>query len=188
MDEEKSDITTLLLEIENGSEKAFDNLFSIVYNELRDLAHSEVVKEPHQSLTKTVLVHELYLKLLKQKKLDFKSKAHFFTIAARSMRQILIDYARKKKRQKRGGHMQAITYIDEIFKGEKEVDEFIHIDKALKSLEKFDGRLAKIVELHYFGEMSFYSIAHVLNLSERSVYRDWAMARGWLYKELKKRK
>lgn len=186
MSETNQDITRLLIKVSNGSEEAYAKLFPIVYNRLRDLAHRQIVGEPNQSITKTALVHELYLKLFQQKKMDLEGRTHFFAIAARSMRQLLIDHARKKKREKRGGNMQNVTYIDEIIKVKEEAEELIHIDEALNNLANLDPRLAKIVELHYFGEMSFYDIAKLLDLSERTVYRDWAKARGWLYKELKK--
>ena len=186
MSNEKQEITRLLVEVSEGSEEAYAQLFPLVYNRLRGLAHRQIVKEPNQSITKTALVHELYLKLFKQDKLDLEGRTHFFAIAARSMRQILIDHARKKKRKKRGGNRRDLTYIDEIMKAEEEADNLIQIDEALKHLEKLDQRLAKIVELHYFGEMNFEDIAKLLGLSERTVYRDWAKARGWLYKELKK--
>jgi RNA polymerase sigma factor (TIGR02999 family) len=187
MDRKKQDITRLLNEISNGSEEAYAKLFPIVYDTLRDLAYRQVANEPTDTYTKTALVHELYLKLLKQKEADWEGRNHFFAIAARCMRQILIDHARKKKRVKRGGKLQDVTYIDEIVKIDQEADNLIQIDEALIKLGRMDQRLAKIVELHYFGEMSFYEIAKLLSLSERTVYRDWAKARGWLYKELKKR-
>lgn len=186
MSNKKQRITRLLDEVNNGSEDAYAQLFPIVYNQLRSLAHRQIIKEPNLSLSKTALVHELYLKLFKQNDLNLEGRTHFFSIAARSMRQILIDHARKKKREKRGGKMQDITYIDEILKTQQEADNLIRIDESLKHLEKLDQRLAKIVELHYFGEMNFSDIANLLDLSERTVYRDWAKARGWLYKELKK--
>lgn len=186
MSKEKQNITRLLFEVSKGSDEAYNKLFPIVYNRLRNLAHHQISREQNQSLTKTALVHELYLKLFQQHKLNLEGRTHFFAIAARSMRQILIDHARKKKRNKRGGNAQEITYIDEIMKAEEEADHLINIDEALKKLNDLDHRLAKIVELHYFGEMSFYDIAKVMKLSERTVYRDWKKARGWLYRELKR--
>lgn len=185
MNKNKQDITRLLNKISRGSDDAYAELFPIVYNQLRGLAHRQIAGEPNQSLNKTALVHELYLKLFKQNSLDLEGRTHFFAIAARSMRQILIDHARKKKRKKRGGNVQDLTYIDEIMKAEDEAENLIRIDEALNKLDSFDQRLAKIVELHYFGEMNFYDIARVMKLSERTVYRDWEKARGWLYKELK---
>lgn len=187
MNENKNDITQLLGEVSRGSEEAYAKLFPIVYNQLRGLAHSQIIGEPNQTLTKTALVHELYLKLFKQNKLNLEDRTHFFAISARSMRQILIDHARKKKRKKRGGNETEVTYIDEIMKGTREAENLIQIDDALKKLSDLDQRMAKIVEMHYFGGMSFEDIASCLNLSERTVYREWAKARGWLYKELKKK-
>lgn len=186
MNENNQDITRLLNEVSNGSDEAYDKLFPIVYDTLRGLAYSQIANDPMDTYTKTALVHELYLKLIKQKEMDWEGRNHFFAIAARCMRQILIDHARKKKRDKRGGKLQDVTYIDEIVKAGQEAEDLIQIDEALQKLGRLDRRLAKIVELHYFGEMSFYDIAKLLSLSERTVYRDWAKARGWLYKELKK--
>lgn len=187
MHESEKNITRLLKEINSGSDEAYNQLFPIVYNQLRALAHRQVSREPHQSITKTALVHELFLKLFQQKKLDLESRTHFFAIAARSMRQIFIDHARKKKREKRGGNAEDVTFIDEIMKVGQEAENLIHIDEALNKLARLDQRIAEIVELRYFGGMSFYQIAKVLKLSDRTVYRDWEKARGWLYKELKNR-
>lgn len=181
----KNEITQLLINSSDGSDKAYDELFSLVYDQLRDIAYRQMVREPAgHTFSKTDLVHEAYLKLINQDMVELNSRTHFFAIAARSMRQILIDHARKKMRKKRGGKMQNVTFIDEIMEVEHQAEELIEIDKAIDRLDEFDQRLAKIVELHYFGEMSFDAIAEVLNLTSRTVYRDWVKARGWLYKEL----
>lgn len=187
MSDREQEITQLLGEVMSGSEKAYSRLFSIVYNRLRDLAHRQVVYEPKLSLTKTALVHELYLKMFQQKSVEIEDRYHFFAIAARCMRQILIDHARTKKREKRGGNQNDVTYIDEIVNVNQEADELLQIDEALKKLANIDRRMADIVELHYFGEMNFNQISKYLGLSERTVYREWAKARAWLYRELKKR-
>lgn len=185
--EKEQKITQWLNEISNGSDKAYDKLFPVVYDHLRGIAGRQMAGQPAgHTYNKTDLVHEGYLKLINQDKVDLNSRTHFFTIAARAMRQILIDHARKKTREKRGGKVQAGTFIDEIMNVEHEAEELIQIDKALDRLANFDVRLAKIVELHYFGEMNFDDIGDVLDLSPRTVYRDWGTARGWLYKELKK--
>lgn len=184
---QKEEITQLLIKLKNGSEEAYDKLFPLVYDQLRNIAYHQIAKEPaDHTYSKTDLVHELYLKLINQNNVDWKDRAHFYSIAARSMRQILIDYARKKTRKKRGGKMKPVTFIDEIMKVEHQARELIEIDEALDRLAKFDERLSKIVELHYFGEMKFDDIATVMELSSRTIYRDWVKARGWLYKELKK--
>ena len=186
MSGQDQEITRLLNEVVSGSERAYSRLFSIVYDKLRNLAHRQIIYEPDLSLTKTALVHELYLKMFQQKSLEIEDRYHFFAIAARCMRQILIDHARTKKREKRGGNQNETTYIDEIINVNQEAEELLNIDEALKKLANLDQRLADIVELHYFGEMSFDDIANFLKLSDRTVYRDWAKARAWLYRELKK--
>lgn len=181
------EITEWLIELSNGSEEAYNKLFPLIYDRLRSMAYSQIAKEPAgHTWSKTDLVHEVYLKLIDQHLVDWKDRSHFFAIAARSMRQILIDHARKKTREKRGGKQGEVTFIDEIMKVELQSEELIRIDKALDKLSGFDERLAKIVELHYFGEMNFDDIAEVMKLSSRTVYRDWSKARGWLYKELKR--
>lgn len=188
MSDNSQDMTQLLIELRNGSQKAYDRLFSILYQELHSIAWREISGEPGvHTYSKTDLVHEVYLKLSGQQSLDVKSRHHFFAVCSKAMRQILIDYARKRSRQKRGGKERPSTYIDEIVKADHEADDLIQIDEALSRLSEFDDRLADIVEMHYFGEMNFDDIADVLELSERTVYRDWAKARAWLYKELKRK-
>lgn len=183
----REEITRWLIELKNGSQEAYNKLFPLVYDRLRDIAHRQMAGEPDDhTWSKTDLVHEVYLKLIDQNSVNWKDRTHFYGIAARSMRQILVDHARKKTRKKRGGKRQPVTFIDEIMKVEHQAEELIEIDRALDRLAEFDQRLTKIVEFHYFGEMNFDDIAEVMNLSERTVYRDWAKARGWLYKELKK--
>ncbi|WP_276307528.1 ECF-type sigma factor [Rhodohalobacter barkolensis] len=184
-----NEITQLLHEIRSGSKEAYDKLFSIVYDRLHHIAWREIsVESKEHTYSKTDLVHEVYLKLAGQKSLNLKNRRHFFAITSRAMRQILIDYARTRDRKKRGGKMQPITYIDELMKVDDEAKELLEIDEALNRLSQLDERLAEIVEMHYFGEMSFDDIADVLDLSSRTVYRDWAKARAWLYKELKRNK
>lgn len=184
------EVTERLIEFSNGSQKAYDQLFPVVYDRLRGMAYRQIgqigVNPREHTLSKTELVHEVYLKLIRHDRVDWKCRTHFFAIAACSMRQILIDYARKKTRLKRGGREKEITFLDEIMKVEYQAEELIQIDQALKKLANYDNRLAQIVELRFFGEMNFEDIAEVMKLSPRTVYRDWAVARGWLYKELKK--
>src|SRR5699024_2852093 len=183
----KEAITRLLIELKAGSDEAYNKLLPRVYDQLRDIAHRQMANEPAgHTFSKTDLVHEAYLKLVNQEAIDWKDRAHFYGISARCMRQILIDHARKKTRQKRGGKKQPVTFIDEIMEVEHQAEELIDIDKALNRLAEFDQRLAKIVELHYFGEMNLDDMAEVMDFSARTVYRDWGKARGWLYKELKK--
>ncbi|WP_234570988.1 sigma-70 family RNA polymerase sigma factor [Rhodohalobacter sp. 614A] len=184
------EVTERLTEISNGSQEAYNKLFPVVYDRLRHLAYTQIgrisASPAEHTWSKTGLVHEVYLKMVRHDQIDWKGRTHFFAVASHSMRQILIDHARKMSRQKRGGDKKEITFIDEIMKAEFQAEELIQIDGALNKLNDYDERLAKIVELRFFGEMNFEDIAEVMNLSPRTVYRDWAVARGWLYKELKK--
>lgn len=185
MSKTKSEITKLLLQVKQGSDDAYEELFPLVYKELKRLAYSKLQKERDDiTFTETELVHEVYLKMVKQDELNANDRNHFMAIAARCMRQILIDHARKKKREKRGGDQQDVTYIDKLLKVRHQADELINIDKKLKELAELNQRLADVVELRFFGRLSIYETAKALDVSESTVKRDWAKARGWLYKEL----
>lgn len=185
MPKTKSEITTLLLKLKQGSDEAYEELFPLVYKELKHLAHSKLQKERDDiTFTETELVHEVYLKMVKQKELNAIDRNHFMAIAARCMRQILIDHARKKKREKRGGDKEEVTYIDKLLKVRHQADELINLDEKLKELAELNQRLADVVELRFFGRLSIYDTAQALDVSESTIKRDWAKARGWLYKEL----
>lgn len=182
----ESEVTRLLHRVQKGSEKAYNTLFPLIYEELKTLAFRKLQREQNDiTISKTELVHEVYIKMINQEKVEFENRSHFMAIASRCMRQILIDHARKKKAKKRGGDKQDLTYIDELLKIEEQTDKLIDIDKKIKELAELNERLANIVEMRFFGEMKINAIADVLDLSERTVKRDWAKARGWLYKELK---
>lgn len=179
--------TTLLLNrVESGSEEACDRLFELVYTELKRLAYSKLQRERDDiTLTETALVHEAYLKMIDQTKININDKNHFLAIGARCMRQILVDHARRKNAEKRGGEHRDVTYIDELLKARHEAEELIDLDEKLNELEQFDKRMAEVVTLRFFGQMTVSATADALGVSERTVKRDWAKARGWLYKELK---
>jgi RNA polymerase sigma-70 factor, ECF subfamily len=188
MSDKRQDITHLLIELRKGSQEAYDRLFGLLYQELHHIAWREISGEPGvHTYSKTDLVHEVYLKLSGQQSLELKNRQHFFAVCAKAMRQILIDYARRRSRKKRGGKDRPSTYIDELMSADHQADDLIQIDEALTRLSEFDNRLADIVEMHYFGEMNFDDIAEVLELSSRTVYRDWAKARAWLYRELNRK-
>ncbi|HKI45846.1 MAG TPA: sigma-70 family RNA polymerase sigma factor [Balneolales bacterium] len=183
---DRSEITQILQHVRFGSSEAYNQLFPLVYDHLKDIASMHMKHEQHgHTLSQTELVHEVYLKLIDQSDINWKDRAHFYAIASRCMRQILIDYARKKKSQKRGGPSEPLTYLDGIMKVEKQVDDLLNLDSALKRLSKLNKRLAEVVEYRYFGEMSIEDTAEVMGVSTSTVIRDWAKARGWLYKELK---
>jgi RNA polymerase sigma factor (TIGR02999 family) len=179
-------VTKLLQKVQEGSNEAYDELFPLIYKELKRLAYSKLNQGwDNMTLSETALVHEVYIKIADQDSLTAKNKSHFMAIAARCMRQILIDHARKKKREKRGGNQRDITFIDELMEVHYQAEELIGIDAKLKELARIDERLAKVVELRFFGKLPIYQVAQVLDISKSTVKRDWDKARGWLYKELK---
>lgn len=183
----KAEITSLLKQIRNNGEQAMEKLFPLIYDELKKIAHSKLEKEyDNITLSETALVHEVYMKMVDQTKIEVRDKNHFMAISARCMRQILIDHARKKKAEKRGGDQRDVTYIDELIKVRHEADELLGLDEKLKELARFDERMAEVVTLRFFGQMTVSATADALNVSEKTVKRDWAKARGWLYKEIKK--
>ncbi len=183
---DKSEITQLLVEVKEGSDEAYEELFPLVYKELKRLAGSKLKGERKDiTVTETELVHEVYLKMIDQTCIKASDKEHFMAIAARCMRQILVDHARKKKAEKRGGDQKELTYVDELLKIKQESTQVVNLDKKLNQLAELDERLADVVTLRFFGQMTIHQTAKALDVSERTVKRDWAKARGWLYKELK---
>lgn len=185
----KNRVTKLLARLKEGENHVYDKLYPLIYEELKRLAYAHMSRQaPDHTLSRTELVHETYLKMVDQAEIDFSDRSHFLGIASRCMRQILIDYARKKRADKRGGGKQEITYIDELFADENnKAKELIDIDEALRRLEKLSERLSKVVEMRFFGEMTIDETARALGISKSTVKRDWVKARGWLYKELKGR-
>ena len=179
-------VSALLAKWQAGDEKALEALLPVVYNELRRLAHGYLRKErPDHTLQSTALVHEAYLRLMKQGGGRFENRAHFFAICAQLMRQILVEYARAHRAAKRGAG-QSITLNEEIaiFKG-KTVD-LVALDDALKELAKLDSQQSRIVELRFFGGLSIEETSRVLGVSPATVKRDWATARVWLHHEVSK--
>lgn len=183
---DKHGITQLLIDWKDGSENAYKQLFPSIYSELKQLAHSELRRERrNHTFSSTDLVHEVYLKMIDQTRIQANDKNHFLAISARCMRQILIDHARKKKAEKRGGNKQNITYIDQLMKTQNQALNLLNIHEKLNQLAQLNNRLAQVVELRFFGKLTVQQTADVLSLSKSTVKRDWAKARGWLYKELK---
>lgn len=185
----KSEITQLLNELceKEDNSNTYNRLFALVYDELKKIAHSRLQQEySTHTYSKTALVNEVYLKMFVQDEIKASNRSHFYAIASRCMRQILIDYARKKKAQKRGGDRQDLTYIDELFKKQQQkAQELIDIDAALKELAELNERLSDVIEMRFFGEMTIEDTAEALEVSESTVKRDWMKARGWLYQKLK---
>ena len=179
------DITGLVIDLRSGNEAAVDELFPLVYDELRRIAHLQLAGErPDHTLSTTALVHEAYLKLVDQSRAGWQDQAHFCAIASRAMRRILIDYARKRKAVKRGGSDEPLSLDESKVAVEQKAAVLVSLDEALDRLEELDERSAKIVEFRFFGGLQEVEIAEVIGISTRTVRRDWVKARAWLYKEL----
>jgi RNA polymerase sigma factor (TIGR02999 family) len=180
------EITALLKEFCGGRKQAADELMPLVYQELKRLArlHMGGEKGAH-TLQPTALVHEVYLRLIDQSQADWRSRSHFFGVAARCMRHILVDHARAKKALKRGGPEQQMLSIQEVLiHPADEARGVLAIDEALDRLEEVDPRQCRIVELRFFVGLSIDEVAEVLQTSPRTVKREWTMAKAWLYGEL----
>lgn len=184
-----NDITQLLNEWREGSEVAKEKLFQLMYYQLRGLAHEQRQRlGGKHTLNSTGLVHELYLKLAKQSGIHAKDKGHFTLIAGKAMRHILVDYAKMRKRKKRGGEVVKISLEEnkvEVRGEETNVQDIIDIDSVLSKLSVESERLAVVVELHFFGGFKFDEIAHALGLNKRTVIRDWKKAKAWLSLEMR---
>ena len=184
-DASSSDITGLLVDWGNGDQAAFDRLLPLVEAELRHLAHNYMRHEtPDHTLQTTALVNEAYLKLIDQKKTRWQNRAHFFAIAATVMRRILLNYARDRQRQKRGGKAIQVSLSDIGVMAMERYEEFIALDEALKNLSAVNERKARVVELRFFGGLEIDEIAEVLKISSITVMRDWKFARAWLSREM----
>jgi RNA polymerase sigma factor, TIGR02999 family len=179
-----SEITRLLDDYTNGNREVLDELLPIVYNELRRLAHSYLARERHGvTLQTTALVHEAYMKLMDQHSVDFQNRSQFFALSAQAMRRILLDAARSRKAEKRGSGGK--VSLDDIPPVSIEIDQqLIDLDTALKELEEFDPKQAKIVELRYFGGLTIEETAEALDISPATVKREWTIARAWLYDKI----
>lgn len=178
-------VTGLLTSARSGSQAAFDDLFPLVYGELRRIAAREMRHEQQgRTLQTTALVHEAYLRLLKDASLSFENRAHFLGIAARAMREILIERARARVAQKRGGHAVRITLDDVAVPTPAPSVDVLALDEALQRLAGLDKRHARVVELRYFGGLSVEETAAALDMSPATVKRAWTLARAWLYREL----
>jgi len=181
-----ADVTQILVDIGDGNQEAYNKLFPIVYEKLKDMAMGHLNREYGQhTLSRTELVHEVYMKLIDQTRIDYQDRNHFYAIAARSMRQILVDYARKKKAQKRGGDKKDLTFDESSINIEEHASQIIELDALLNELMELEERLGKIVELRFFAGLNIEDAADMLNISASTANRDWAKARGWLYQRLR---
>lgn len=182
MEETDTEVTRLLRRWREGDEASLDALLPHVYDELRRLAASELRGQlGHDTLQPTALVNDVFVRLLGASRIDIGNRKHLFATAAKLMRQVLIDRARAQQREKRGGgHWQRADLVEAIGLPIEENTSLPALDEALRALEALDPRMAQIVELRYFVGLEVAEVAHVIDVDERTVYRDWAMARAWL--------
>lgn len=191
-DEKNShDITQMLRQWGGGNQAALDELLPLVYDELHKQAARYLRRErADHTLQPTALINEAYLKLIDQRQVSWQNRMHFFGIASQMMRRILVDHARTKHREKRGGDdakvpLEEAMMVAAAAADEKNID-LIALDEALTRLERKDKQQARIVELRYFSGLSLEETAEALNISRTTAARDWAMAKGWLHRELTK--
>jgi RNA polymerase sigma-70 factor, ECF subfamily len=185
MDNDNGQVTQLLKAMHAGDEQAAESLLPLVYAELHRLAKGYMRRErPDHTLQATALINEAYLKLVGED-IDWNSRAHFIGLAANVMRRVLVDYARAHNAEQRGGGLQRVEMQDELAISAQQLDEVEHLDEALKKLEKENPRQARVVELRYFGGLSVEQIGALLQIAPRSVKRDWALARIWLFRQLR---
>ena len=181
------EVTRLLQAWCRGDEAALDRLVPLVHDELHRLAHRYMLRErAGHTLQTTALLNEAYIRLVDAGNVDWQNRAHFFAISANLMRRILVDFARSRGYQKRGGSVVKIEFDDARIPSSRRGAELIALDDALTALAQLDPREARVVELRFFGGLSEEETAEVLGVSSRTVKRDWAMARAWLTRELKR--
>lgn len=186
-----SDVTKWLRRLDGGDDQALDELLPLLYDELRTMAERRRASErQHHTLTSTALVHETYLRMLKQRRLQAQDRTEFLAIAAVTMRRVLVDYARQRNRDKRGGGVQPLPLDGLPLSGEsallskEETMEVLNLNEALERLHERSARAANVVQLRFFGGLSVSEIADHLNVTVRTVHRDWIAARAWLRKEV----
>ena len=180
------DVTQLLLAWSDGDSEALEKLTPLVYRELKRLAERNMRRErAGHTLQPTALAHEAYIKLINQQNVRWQNRAHFFGIAAQAMRRILVDHARARLAERRGGGL-AVSLDEAIDVSDERADHLIALDEALKTLAELDPQQSSVVELKYFGGMTLEETAEVLGVSRATVIREWRMAKAWLYAELNK--
>jgi RNA polymerase sigma-70 factor (ECF subfamily) len=186
MESAPEDVTLLLQSMNRGNSAAEAKLIPVIYDELRRLAAYHMRRErPDHTLQATALVHEAFLRLTRQKDVNWQGRAHFFGIAARLMRQVLIDHARGRLREKRGSGGPKSPLDEVLLLTEARSGELVAVDAALDRLARLDARQARIVELRFFGGLSVEETAKFIGVSPKTVKRDWSVAKAWLYEDLR---
>jgi len=182
------EITKLLQGWQSGDRAALDALVPVVYEELRHLARCQLRKErPDHTLQSTALVHEAYFRLVGQNLPQWESRTHFFAIAAQLMRQILVDYARRRRASKRGSGVCMLILNDALALPQGKDVDVIAVDDALNALAEIDPRQSRVVELRFFAGLSLEEISEVMGIATATVQRDWTAARAWLHREISRR-
>jgi RNA polymerase sigma factor (TIGR02999 family) len=179
-------ITELIVQVRDGTPEAWDRLMPLVYDELHRLAHHYLRRERDgHTLSTTALVHEAYLKLVDQTRVMCNDRKHFYAIASRAMRNVLVDHARRHCAAKRGGEWKRVPLEDEHIAVNEQAEALLVLDEALSRLAELDGRLARVVECRYFGGLTEQETGEVLGVTARTVRRDWTKARLWLYDQVR---
>ena len=180
-----NEITKLLDAWSGGEQDALDKLMPLVYNELRRMAKNYMNSQPSgHTLQTTALIHEAYLKLADNKEKHFRNRAHFFAVAASAMRHILVDHARSRRTEKRGGETKTVSFENVALIAKEQAEEVLALNDALERLFALEERKGRVVELRYFGGLSVEETAEVLKVSPLTVTRDWRFAKTWLLREL----
>ncbi len=181
----KGRITELLISFKQGDQGAYNELFPLVYKQLKYVAQNQLSRRPARGeFRKTELIHEVYLKLIDQSQADWKDRAHFYAAAAKAMRHILVDRYRRQNAQKRGGTHSDISLNEKHVAIEEYPEKLIGLHELMEQLAEVNERMHTIVDLRFFAGMTIEEIAELLNVSTSTVDRDWAKARGWLYQQL----
>ena len=184
---DRKEVTQLLLAWSSGDESALERLTPLVYRELHRLAAVYMARErPDHTLQATALVHEVYLRLVDLQGVGWRDRAHFFAVAARTMRRILVDFARARGYQKRAGAGERVSFDESLTLAEPPGVELVALDDALNRLALIDNRKSQIVELRYFGGLQVDETAEALKVSPETVMRDWRAAKAWLYLQLRR--
>ena len=182
----RAEVTSLLSSPGDVEPAAVERLVPLLYEELCELAHRQLARErPGHTLQTSALVHEAYLKLSDDSAVASRGRSYFFAAAARAMRQVLVDHARRKRADKRGGSADFVTLDDQVGRADAFTSELLDLDEALVALAEHNPRHARVVECRFFGGMSVEDTAQALGVSPRTVKNDWALARAWLYDALR---
>ena len=180
-----ADVTTLLLAWRQGDEAALDELIPLVYQELRRMAHCYLAgQRPGHTLQTTALVHETYLRLVDCRQVRWQDRSHFLAVTAKLMRRILVDYARSRNANKRGGAARPVTLDESLDFAPQRSADLVALDDSLEALATIDPRKSKVVELKFFGGLETSEMAEVLGVSQQTILRDWKLAKLWLLREL----